>query len=63
MHIHALTRFLQEAALDVAPGILQVFGIGFAAGTKLFQFIPCLLFLLFELPECGRRLLMLLFRV
>ena len=55
MHIHALTRFLQEAALDVAPGILQVFGIGFAAGTKLFQFIPCLLFLLFELPECGRR--------
>ena len=63
MHIHALTSFLQKAALDVAPGIFQIFGIGFAAGTKFFQFISCLLFLLFELSDSGSSFLMLFFRI
>ena len=63
MHVHAFTCFLQKAALDVAPGIFQVFGIGFAAGTKFFQLILCLLFQLFEFPDSGGSVLMLFFRI
>ena len=63
MDIHALSRLLQQTALQEGSGVFQIFGICLASGAQFLQLILSLLFLVFQVPDHRGRFLALLFRV
>ena len=63
MDIHALTGLFQQAPLQIASGMFQIFRVCLVSGTQLFQFVFCLLFPVFQVPDFRGGFLALLFRV
>ena len=63
MDIHALTSLFQQAPLQIASGMFQIFRVCLVSGTQLFQFVFYLLFPVFQVPDLCGGFLALLFRV